>query len=96
MPKTIPVRPYSRDEMIAIADQLEAEACAGKNVRLLPQTAYLAQRAIRMLAAAQTHDDFQRVLCRKFREGQCSDMAATGCLTCHGRANAVMSLVQGG
>jgi hypothetical protein len=93
MSNVVPIQYLSEAEMVAVADRLEANACAGKVSQLRPETAYLAQRAIRVLASAPTHDDFLRELCRSFREGKCTSATATGCITCHGHASAVYNLM---
>lgn len=93
MAHVTPAQYLTPAEMIAIADRLEGNAGAGKVSRLRPETAYLAQRAIRILANAPTHDDFLRQLCRKFRDGQCDKRTATGCLSCMGVANAAYNLM---
>lgn len=79
--------------MIALADRLEANALAGKVSNLKPETAYLAQKAIHVLANAPTQDEFLKALCRKFREGRCDKKTATGCLSCLGLANAAFNLM---
>ena len=95
MSNVVPIKYLSREEMIAVADRLEARARQNRISQLRPETAYVAQRAIRMLAAAPTHADFMRALCRRFREGQCTNIAATGCLTCNGMASAAFNLAMG-
>jgi hypothetical protein len=82
MSNVVPIKYLSREEMIAVADRLEARARQGRVSQLRPETAHLAQRAIRVLANAPTHDDFLREICRNFREGKCAGGAASGCLSC--------------
>lgn len=93
MPRALPIQYLTREEMIAVADRLEANAMANRISKLRPETAALAQRAIRVLASAPTHDDFLRELCRNFREGKCTSKTATGCLTCVGKASAAFNLM---
>jgi hypothetical protein len=42
---------------------------------------------------APTQDDFLGEICRNFREGKCAGGAASGCLSCVGKASAAFNLM---
>ena len=89
-----PVRYFSRAEMLAIADKLERKARSGDLSVLTPRTAFLAQNALRMYAAAPTHDDFQKAFCKKRREGACDGRDHARCFSCIMLANSAINVIQ--
>ena len=80
--------------MLAIADKLERKARSGDLSVLTPQTAFLAQNALRMYAAAPTHDDFQKAFCRKRREDKCDGRDHKSCFSCIMLANLAINVIQ--
>jgi hypothetical protein len=79
-------RGYTRDEMIEIALRLAERARANRNAVLVPSTAWLAHRGILALAEQPSQRDMLKALCRNYREGKCSSITDSGCLTCNGEA----------
>lgn len=84
-----------RSAELDIAERLEERAVAGRTSVLTPETAATCARALRMAATSPMHDDMLRALCRRFREGQCENIAASGCITCVGQASAAINVLRG-
>lgn len=83
------IRYFHPDDVRRLADRLEKRVAAGKITQLKPETAYLVVKALRTWNATPSRDSIVREICGV--QGGCPKR----CLTCIGKANAIMQLYEG-
>lgn len=76
--------------MRTLADRIERRAVGGRVVHLTPDTARLAARALRALAAHPVRSQIVSIVC-----GLPRCPGRRDCYNCFGRANAIMRLYEG-
>ena len=79
---------YSTEEIVAIADRIYLLVERERTIRLTPATGWLVERAVRSYAARPGRDQVIKIICGK---GGCSYGT---CMTCMGKANAIMQLYE--
>lgn len=79
---------FSREEMVALADRINARARSERVVHLTPHSAELVARALRAYAAHPTAYDLQKIICGR------NNCTIQSCYTCRAKANSIMGLFQ--
>ena len=84
------IRFFSPEEIANLVDRIESRVAADQPTHLKPDTAYLAAKALRAWASRPTRREIVREIC-----GVKDCTQHDKCMTCIGRANAIIGLFQG-
>jgi hypothetical protein len=83
-------RPYSPDEIAALAARIQRLVEAEREIRITPATGWLVARAVRVFAARPTREQVMEAICGR---NDCPERAT--CMRCMGKANLIMRLYDG-